>query len=382
MIAPLSSVVTPAPKETQEGRMASLLGRLTAAICLIGGLSFGVAARAEEPFYAGKRLNILVNFAVGGPTDIEGRLFAKYISRHIAGRPNVLVQNMDGAGGVVGAKYLGEVAPKDGTYVGYFTGTGFIYALDPSRFRADFRTYGFVAIQGGTTIHYVRTDVPPGMKDATDITKAQGIVGGGLSAETSKDIRMRLGLDMLGVPHKYVTGYRSSPAARLAFQKGEINMFSESPPSYRSIVVPDLIDTKQAIPLWYDAYFDGGEFHTPSYMDGLDILPFHELFRKIRGVLPSGKLWENYLAITASDGTVLRTICFPPGTPSAAAAALSDAVVALNADQDYKAEAMATIGFVPEWQAGPQIDTIVQKALSVPPEARTFLNDYIKAANR
>ena len=362
--------------------MASLVGRLTVAICLIGGLSFGVAARADEPFYAGKRLNILINFAVGGPTDIEGRLFAKYIARHIAGQPNVMVQNMDGAGGVVGAKYLGEVAPKDGTYVGYFTGTGFIYALDPSRFRADFRTYGFVAVQGGTTIHYVRTDVPPGMKDATDIAKAQGIVGGGLSAETSKDIRMRLGLDMLDVPHKYVTGYRSSPAARLAFQKGEINMFSESPPSYRSIVVPDLIDTKQAIPLWYDAYFDGGEYHTPSYMDGLDILPFHELFRKIKGVLPSGRLWENYLAITASDGTVLRTICFPPGAPPAAAAALTDAVIALNADQDYKAEAMSTIGFVPEWQAGPQIGKIIQSALSVPPEARTFLNDYIKAANK
>ena len=173
--------------------------RLVASVVALFVFSGYSPASADEPFYAGKRLNILVNFAVGGPTDLEGRLFAKYISRHIAGQPNILVQNMDGAGGVVGAKYLGEVAPKDGTYVGYFTGTGFIYALDPSRFRADFRTYGFVAIQGGTTIHFVRTDVPPGMKDATDIAKAQGIVGGGLSAQTSKDIRMRLGLDMLEV---------------------------------------------------------------------------------------------------------------------------------------------------------------------------------------
>ncbi len=184
--------------------------RLVASVVALFVFSGYSPASADEPFYAGKRLNILVNFAVGGPTDLEGRLFAKYISRHIAGQPSILVQNMDGAGGVVGAKYLGEVAPKDGTYVGYFTGTGFIYALDPSRFRADFRTYGFVAMQGGTTIHYVRTDVPPGMNDPTDIVKAQGVVGGGLSAETSKDLRMRLGLDMLGVPHKYVTGYRSS----------------------------------------------------------------------------------------------------------------------------------------------------------------------------
>ncbi len=31
-------------------------------------------AHADDPFYAGKRLTILINFAAGGPTDIEGRL--------------------------------------------------------------------------------------------------------------------------------------------------------------------------------------------------------------------------------------------------------------------------------------------------------------------
>jgi tripartite-type tricarboxylate transporter receptor subunit TctC len=345
-------------------------------------LAWTSAAQADEPFYKDKRLTILINFAVGGPTDIEGRLFAKYISRHIAGEPSVLVQNMDGAGGIVGAKYLGEVAQNDGTVVGYFTGTGFMYALDPSRFRADFKTYTFVAVQGGTTIHFVRTDVPPGMKSPTDIVKAQGLVGGGLSVDTPKDLRMRLGLDMLGVPYKYVTGYRSSPPARLAFQKGEINMFSESPPSYRSVVVHNLVDTGQAIPLWYDAYYDGDDFHTPSQMAGLAIPPFHELYREIKGVLPSGQLWDNYHAIEASEGAVQRVICFPPGTPAAARKALSDAIIALNADKDHAAEAMSTIGFVPEWQAGPGVDKLVQAALSVSPEVRSFLAGYIKAANK
>jgi hypothetical protein len=69
------------------------------------------------------------------------------------------------------------------------------------------------------------------MKEPADIVKAQGLIAGGLSADTSKDLRLRLGLDMLGVPFKYVTGYRSSPPARLAMQRGEINMFSESPPA-------------------------------------------------------------------------------------------------------------------------------------------------------
>src|SRR5262245_24775747 len=164
-------------------------------------------AAADEPFYKGKRLTILVNFAAGGPTDIEARMFAKHLVRHVDGMPNIVIQNMDGAGGVVGAKYMGEVAPRDGTMAGYFAGTAFIYGLDPERFRVDFKTYEFVATQAGTTVHFVRTDVEPGMKEATDIVKAKGLIGGGLSVDTSKDLRMRLAFDMLGIPYKYVTGF-------------------------------------------------------------------------------------------------------------------------------------------------------------------------------
>src|SRR5947209_9310606 len=122
---------------------------------LAAALVLTVGARADEPFYKGKRLTLLINFAAGGPTDIEGRLFAKYLGRHIDGQPNVIVQNMDGAGGLIGAQYIGEIAPKDGTVLGYLTGTAWIYASDPDRWRVDFRNYEFVAHQPGTTIHFV-----------------------------------------------------------------------------------------------------------------------------------------------------------------------------------------------------------------------------------
>jgi tripartite-type tricarboxylate transporter receptor subunit TctC len=347
---------------------------------IVALLAFVVSeARADEPFYKNKRLTLLINFAIGGPADVEGRLFAKYIGRHIAGEPSVLVQNMDGAGGVVGAKYLGAVAPKDGTIVGYFTGTGFIYALDPSRFDPDFLSYGFVAIQGGATVTYVRADVPPGMQTATDIVKAQGLIVGGLSVDTSKDIRMRLALDMLGVKYKYVTGYRSSAPARLAFQRREINIFAESAPSYRSIVVPDLIDKGEAIPLWYDA----GDFSHPSpQMAGLAVLPYDQLFQKIAGKPPSGPLWDILQSVNTIEGAMLRMICFPPGTPPEAREALADAVAKLNTDKDHAAEARRTIGFVPEWQVGPDVNGAVRSVLTMRPEVRSFLIDYIKAANK
>src|SRR6266581_258435 len=117
--------------------------RALRAPCLVLALSTVLALAATttyaDEFYKGKRLTILINFASGGPTDIEGRLFAKHLARQIAGVPNIVIQNMDGAGGIVGAKYLGEVAPRDGSIAGYFTGTAFMYALDPERFRVDFK---------------------------------------------------------------------------------------------------------------------------------------------------------------------------------------------------------------------------------------------------
>jgi tripartite-type tricarboxylate transporter receptor subunit TctC len=357
--------------------MASLLTRiLSFAVALV---VLALPARADEPFYKNKRLTLLINFAIGGPADVEGRLFAKYIGRHIAGEPTVLVQNMDGAGGVVGAKYLGAVAPRDGSIVGYFTGTGFIYALDPSRFDPDFTSYAFVAIQGGATVAYMRSDVPPGIKTPADIMNAKGLIVGGLSVDTSKDIRMRLVLDMLGLPYKYVTGYRSSAPARLAFQRGEINIFSESTPSYRSIVVPDLIQRGKAVGLWYDA---GDSAEAAAQVEGLPVSPVIDFYKKIKGTPPSGPLWDNYRAVNSIEGAMLRMICFPPGTPAAARDALAAAIAKLNTDKDHAADAVRTIGFVPQWQVGPNVDDTVRSIVTLPANTRTFLNDYIKAANK
>ena len=114
-------------------RPHATLVALCAAVCL-----GATAAAAQQPFYKGKTLSVLINFAPGGSTDTEGRVFARHIGRHIDGQPNVIVQNMEGAGGVMGAKYVGEVAPRDGTVVGYFTATAFISMLTPERFRPDF----------------------------------------------------------------------------------------------------------------------------------------------------------------------------------------------------------------------------------------------------
>src|SRR5262245_8485665 len=126
-----------------------------------------------QNFYAGKQLTVLINYEVGGPTDIEARAFALHVGRQMRGHPNLNTQNMGGAAGLVGAKYLGEVAARDGSILGYLTGSSQRFVSTPERFNVDFRSYEFVAAIPNGRIHFMRADVKPGMKTAADIAKAQ-----------------------------------------------------------------------------------------------------------------------------------------------------------------------------------------------------------------
>ncbi|MDB5595930.1 MAG: hypothetical protein JWM36_2891 [Hyphomicrobiales bacterium] len=356
--------------------------RAIAAASLAAFLSLAAPARAEEPYFKGKRLTLIINYAAGGPTDIEGRLFAKHLAKHVEGQPSILIQNMDGAGGLIGTNYLGEIAPRDGTSLGYLSGATWRYINDRTPRRVDFKTFDFIAYQPGTTVYFGRADIKPGLKTATDFGHAEGVVSGGLGADNAKDLLLRLTLDMLGLKYKYVTSYRGSQAARLALQQNEINFFAESPPSYRSLIEPTLVKSGEVIPLFYDPSYDGETFRTPHQMEGVDMLSFPDLYQKIKGHPPSGELWDVYRTIIAVNGAMQRLIVMPPGAPTEAVEALTHAIEALNHDPDYAEEGERTLGYVPEFIAGSQVNARVRRQLSISPGTRSFLEAYVKKAPR
>src|SRR4029453_2087842 len=224
--------------------------------------SVGVPALAQDPFYKGKRVPVLVNFDAGSATDIEGRVFARHVAKHIDGQPQVIVQNIAGAGGNNGTQYLGEVAPKDGTTLGYLTGSAWNFASHPQSFRLDFRDYEFAGFQGGTVVYYVRTDVPPGIKQPADILKTQGLISGGIAANTGRDLAIRLVLDVLGVPFRHVSGYRSGERVRLALQRSEVHFYADTTPGYRGSVEPTMVKEGTVIPLFVDPMGEGRKFPT------------------------------------------------------------------------------------------------------------------------
>jgi tripartite-type tricarboxylate transporter receptor subunit TctC len=354
--------------------------RFVVLVCL--GLCALVApALAQEPFYKGKRLTVLVNFDAGSATDIEGRVFARHFAKHIDGQPQVIVQNIAGAGGNNGTQYLGEVAPKDGTTLGYLTGSAWNFASQPHLFRQDFRDYEFIGFQGGTVVYYVRTDVPPGIKQPADILKAQGLVSGGIAATTGRDLAIRLVLDILGVPFRHVSGYRSGERVRLALQRSEVHFYADTTPGYRGSVEPTMVKEGSVLPLFVDPMWDGRSFSNSKQVEGLPLEPYQEFYKRVKGAMPTGVKWEAYLSLVTLNGTMQRLFALPPGAPAAAVAALRTALVRLGNDKAYAEDTLKTMGYVPEYEAGADTSEKVRAALTVRPEVRQFVADYIKAAN-
>jgi hypothetical protein len=130
--------------------------------------------------------------------------------------------------------------------------------------------------------------------------------------------------------------------------------------------------------VFYDPGFDGANFYVPDALKGLSVRGFHDFHESIKGAKPSGQLWEVYKTVLAADGATQRLIVLPPNAPPAALAALRAGIGRLNNDRVHAEEAQKSLGFVPVWQAGPDTNMAARTAMSVRPEIRNFLANYIK----
>src|SRR3954471_24301253 len=94
--------------------------RLAAAVLAATPVLASVAQAAD--FYAGKQITIVVGFSTGGTYDVTARLWSRYLGKHLAGNPSVIVRNMPGSGSLVATNHLYNAAPKDGTTLGVIGG--------------------------------------------------------------------------------------------------------------------------------------------------------------------------------------------------------------------------------------------------------------------
>ena len=148
-----------------------VLFRAVAFLAVISAVFMFSKVIEAKPFYKGKRVVMLINYAPGGGADRSGRVIARHLPRLLEGNPRVICKNMPGAGGLMAINYISEIAKPNGLTVSNFSG-GYTYQMlkDPA-LRVDLTKNPWIAGVGGTSIIYARKDTKPGLDKPIDIWK-------------------------------------------------------------------------------------------------------------------------------------------------------------------------------------------------------------------
>src|SRR5688572_19650929 len=95
-----------------------MLARLATVVCASVLATSSGHAQSVADFYRGKSVQLLIGYTGGGNYDLQARILARHIGKHIPGNPTVVPQNMPGAGSLRLANFLYNAAPKDGATIG------------------------------------------------------------------------------------------------------------------------------------------------------------------------------------------------------------------------------------------------------------------------
>jgi tripartite-type tricarboxylate transporter receptor subunit TctC len=189
---------------------------------LIIALSANVKA-ADVPYYQDKSIKIIVGFTSGGFYDRWSRLLARYVPKYIPGNPEMIVQNMPGAGGLIAANHVYSVAKPDGLTLGMLSyGMYLDQLVGRKEVQYDVRKFNWIGSpERSDVLLYMRSDAP--YKSLDDIRKATTPPKCGSTGTAGTDyILARLLEDTLGLKIETVLGYPGGSEIDLAVEKGEV----------------------------------------------------------------------------------------------------------------------------------------------------------------
>jgi tripartite-type tricarboxylate transporter receptor subunit TctC len=306
--------------------------RLLAAAALAIVLLAAPQANAEtvEEFYKGKRINLIVSYGPGGGYDVYARVLAKHIGKYIPGNPNIVVQNMPGAGSLRGANFLYNVAPKDGTAFGTFARnmamlglmkTGQNVQFDPTKF-----TWlgSSSSLANDAYVLMVRRDAK--VKSVEDARQQGGppIILGSTAEGTSSDAMGILLREWLGFNLKVISGYTDSGVLFLAIERGEVEGRTVGLSSVKANK-PDWLKPNGLARIL--VVFG----RATRFSEFPDAPTARELARNAAD--------RNLIEILEMPYALSRPYAAPPGVPADRAKALQEAFMAAHKDPAYLAEA-------------------------------------------
>jgi tripartite-type tricarboxylate transporter receptor subunit TctC len=338
----------------------SKIGMIMAYTAVGVALASGFAAQsmfaAEQPLYAGKTVNIIAGFAPGGTIDIRARLFARYLSKYIPGNPSIVVQNMVGAGGLVAANHVFSVGKPDGLTLLHFPSSTVMntFLTDSANVKYDIRQVPIIWLGSDSWLTVLNPNTT-GLKKPADLLKASTQLRvGGSGVSSLRSLRPKLALELFGVDHVWVNGYKGSSDLLLAFEKGEIHMFEDPQDGYQANIQAREKSGAAAV-LWQTGIIRTDESFTRSKL--LPHVPtLDEVLPKDKKQGPRWQAWKAAVIPQAFQ----YSVGLHPGTPRDRVTTLSQAFAKMTQDADFRADFEKALGEPPEAIVGEPADRIVK----------------------
>lgn len=279
---------------------------------------------AQTPFYQGKTIRIIVGASAGGGYDTYSRTIARHMGKHIPGNPVFVVENMPGAGFLISANYMYNIAKPDGLTVGHFIGGLFLQQLlGKPGIEFDARRFGYIGVPA-------QDDYVLGVSKKTGVTsmdqwlKSKTIVKlGGVGVGSATDDIPKVLMATIGLPVQLVSGFKGTADVRLAYDSGEVGGVCNAWESFKSTWRNELESGDLTLILQNTAKPHPELSKIPL---AIDYAKTDEGKRLIR-------------ALVHSVGPTARPYVLPPGTPKDRVTILQNAFMATMKDPEFLAEA-------------------------------------------
>jgi tripartite-type tricarboxylate transporter receptor subunit TctC len=323
-------------------------------------------ASAVADFYDGKTVKIIVATKAGGGFDTYARVIAKHLGKHIPGEPNIIVENMPGAGHMLAMNHLYNQAPKDGTVIGNATGGLALQQLFESpRVQFDMREFNYLGLPDpiGNSVLIARSGVVKNFEELLKPGAPELVVGvqspGSLQTDPATLLK-----EVLGANLKLVSGYDGSSAINLAMEQGEVDAFVTSWHTELATTQEKFKSGEWTVLVQYerepDPTIDEFVEDVPTVYDFTDNESEEELL--FYGSGPPRSLTRIYF--------------LPPDVPEDRVAAVRQAWDDTMKDPDFLADA-EKVNLLIGGLSGQEVEEGIKALLNLPPELRSRLEPLI-----
>jgi tripartite-type tricarboxylate transporter receptor subunit TctC len=316
-----------------------------------------VEALAQAPFYRDKTIRIVAGYGAGSVDDAWTRLIARHLGKYIPGNPNIIVQNMPGAGAMIAANYVYKVAKPDGlTLGGIRAGLYFDQLVGRKEVQFDWPNFTWLGTPTqAEQIIYIRANTP--YKTIQDVRKAAVPPRCGATGTASTGYYVgNLLEETLGAKFNTLTGYKDGPEVDLAVEREEIQC--------RGISLETLFGREPLIS-WFKNGFVRVLVQTGKKRDPKlpDVPTIWELMNEYN-TPDAGK---RLATIILSVGAFGRPYISSPGLPPERAKILQNAFRHTLTDADFQAQAKERqLGIDPV--GGEELEVLAREVIAQPAE--------------